>query len=375
MSGLALPVRGLATDMLGARTNLRRPAHSAVGETLLTRCWGWMPVFEAKDRASGMSGALRSFGMRVPDEVGVLLALVLVTGVVGIFEPSYVQPTNLLRLIRQSSFFGMMACAMVFVLAIGDVDLSVGSIYNLVATVSGVLIGDGLNGWLAAGLGIGLGGALGLTNGLLAVGLRIPVIIVTLGTLSMYQGASLILTNGAAVQSLDTTLPFFSIAGGSLGQIPAGALCFVAMAIGLHILFFFTRFGFRVQAIGSNPRAAQLAGLPVASTRILTLSLMGAVSGLAGVLTLAFLGSSDPNLGNGFNLIVIAAAIVGGTSLAGGTGSIAGALLGALLLGVIQSGLITLGVSSNWSVFVTGAVIVVAVALDYFVKRRRRRSP
>lgn len=331
-------------------------------------------MFTAKGNPSKMSGALRALGMRVPDEVGVLLALVLITGVVGLFEPSYVQPTNLLRLIRQSSFFGTMACAMVFVLAIGDVDLSVGSIYNLVATVSAVLIGNGINGWLAAALGILLGCALGLVNGLLAVGLRIPVIIVTLGTLSMYQGASLILTNGEAVQSLDTTLPFFTIAGGSLGQIPAGALCFALVTVVLHVLFFFTRFGFRVQAIGSNLRAAQLAGLPVARTRILTLTLMGAVSGLAGVLTLAFLGSSDPNLGTGFNLIVIAAAIVGGTSLAGGTGSIVGALLGALLLGVIQSGLVTVGVSSNWSVFVTGAAIVAAVALDYFVKRRRRRS-
>lgn len=331
-------------------------------------------MFEVKGKSIGAAGALRSFGARVPDEVGVLLALVLVTGIVGIFEPSFVQVSNLLRLIRQSSFFGMMACAMVFVLAIGDVDLSVGSIYNLVATVSGMLIGSGFNGWLAAALGILLGAALGLVNGLLAVGLRIPVIIVTLGTLSVYQGASLVLTNGEAVQSLDTTLPFFSIAGGSLGQIPAAALCFVVVAIVLHVLFFFTRFGFRVQAIGSNPRAAQLAGLPVARTRILTLTLMGAVCGLAGVLTLAFLGSSDPNLGTGFNLIVIAAAIVGGTSLAGGAGSIAGALLGALLLGVIQSGLVTLGVSSNWSVLVTGAVIVAAVALDYFVKRRRRRN-
>jgi ribose transport system permease protein len=141
----------------------------------------------------------------------------------------------------------------------------------------------------------------------------------------------------------------------------------------MHILLHRTRFGYRVQAMGSNPDAARLAGVPVDRTRIAVMVLMGLIAGLAGVIFLGFRGAIDPTSGDAFLLPVVAAVIIGGTPLSGGRGSIIGAVLGALIIQVIQSGILFLGIDAKWSIFVTGAVIVIAVAIDQLVRRQRTR--
>ena len=151
------------------------------------------------------------------------------------------------------------------------------------------------------------------------------------------------------------------------------AVAFLVLAVAMHLLLHRTRFGYRVQAMGSNPDAARLSGIPVDRTRILVLVLMGAVAGLAGAMFLGFREAIDPVTGGDYLLPVVAAVIIGGTPLSGGRGTIVGAVLGALIIQVIKTGILFLGVDAKWSMFVTGAVIIIAVAVDQLVRRQRAR--
>jgi len=318
--------------------------------------------------------ARRSLRSRLPDEVGVIVALLVLIVLVGIANPNFLLPRSLGQLLSSAAFTGMLAIGMVFVVVIRDIDLSVGWMFNFSAVVAGSLMVNGLDPFLAAGAGVLFGGLLGLVNGLLAVKLRIPVIIITLGTLSVYRGLSLVLNNSRAVVPPDKEGPFFSIWDHKLFDVvPSVAIAFIVLAIVMHVVLHRTRFGYRAQAMGSNPDAARLAGVPVDRTRVMVLVQMGLIAGLTGVIFLGFRGAIDPVTGDTFLLPVIAAVIIGGTPLSGGRGSVFGAVLGALIIQVIQSGILFLGIDAKWSIFVTGAVIVIAVAIDQLVRRQRTR--
>jgi ribose transport system permease protein len=157
--------------------------------------------------------------------------------------------------------------------------------------------------------------------------------------------------------------------------VPGVAVAFIVLAVALHLLLHHTRFGYRVQAMGSNPDAARLAGIATDRTKITVLVLMGAIAGLAGAMFLGFRDAIDPVTGGDYLLPVVAAVIIGGTPLSGGRGTILGAVIGALIIQVITTGILFLGVDVKWSTFVTGAVIIVAVAVDQLVRRRREREP
>jgi ribose transport system permease protein len=318
--------------------------------------------------------APRRLRRRLPDETGVVVALVALVVIFGALRPNFLQPATLFQQLSGAAFIGILAIAMVFVVTIRDIDLSVGWMFNFSAVVAAKAMVLGVDPWLAAGIGIAFGGLLGLVNGVLAVAFRIPVIIITLGTLSVFRGLSLVVNESRAVVPPDKTSSFFAIFDIKVfGLIPSVAIAFVALAIGLHVLLHRTRFGYRVQALGSNPDAARLGGIPVARTRILVLVLMGAVAGLAGAMFLGFREAIDPVTGGDYLLPVVAAVIIGGTSLAGGRGTVFGAVVGALIIQVITTGILFLGVDVKWSTFVTGAVIIVAVALDQLVRRQRDR--
>jgi ribose/xylose/arabinose/galactoside ABC-type transport system permease subunit len=224
------------------------------------------------------------------------------------------------------------------------------------------------------------GAGLGLVNGLLTVGLQLPVIIVTLGTYSMFQGLSLVVNKSSAVVPPDVSGSFFTLANKRLfsvpyiGGIPFLAIVFVALAALLQVVLHRTRFGYRVLAIGSNPEAARLAGIPLARTRILVLMLVGTACGFAGVLYVGSFGSVDPASGGQYLLAVVAAVIIGGTPLSGGMGTVIGALIGVLIIATIDSGIIFFGIDATWSTFVTGAVILIAVSVDQAIKWQRRRN-
>jgi ribose transport system permease protein len=267
----------------------------------------------------------------------------------------------------------MIALAMVFLLALGEIDLSVGWNFNFSAVIAGTAMVHGVDPWLAAPLGIAFGAGLGLVNGILAVGLRLPIIIVTLGTFSAFHGLALVVDDSSPITPPDTSSSFFSVFSDKVLGIPVIAIVFVALAIVLHVVLHHTRFGYRIQAIGSNAEAARLAGIPIARTKVAVLVLVGAVCGLSGVTYLGFFNAVDPTSGQDFMLTVIAAAIIGGTPLSGGWGTTLGALLGVGIIATISSGIAFFGIDATWSTFVTGAVIILAVAIDQLVRWQSRR--
>jgi ribose transport system permease protein len=311
---------------------------------------------------------------RLPDETGVFVALVTLVVIVGVLRPNFFLPATLFQQLSGAAFIGMLALGMVFVVVIRDIDLSIGWMFNFSAVIAAKAMVLGVDPWLAAGIGIAFGGFLGLINGLLASWLRIPVIIITLGTLSAYRGLSLVVNESRAVVPPDKSGSFFALFDIKVfGLIPMVAVLFVVLAVVLHVLLHHTRFGYRVQAMGSNPEAARLGGIPVDRTRIQVLVLMGLVCGLTGAMFLGFREAIDPVTGGDYLLPVVAAVIIGGTPLSGGRGTIVGAVLGALIIQVITTGILFLGVDIKWSTFVTGAVIIIAVALDQLVRRQRER--
>ena len=311
---------------------------------------------------------------RIPEEAGVIIALIVLVALIGAVNPNFLTFRSLGQLFSNGAMTGMLAIGMVFVIVIREIDLSVGWIFNFSAVIAATLMVAEVDPFIAAAAGILFGGALGLFNGFLVVTLGLPAIIITLGTLSAYRGLSLIVNNSRAVVPPDKESLFFAMWEFKLlGVLPSVALAFFVLAAIMHVVLTRTRFGYRAQAMGSNPEAARLAGIPVHRTRLVVMTLMGLVAGLAGVVFLGFRGAIDPTSGDAFLLPVIAAVIIGGTPLSGGRGSIIGAVLGALIIQVVQSGILFLGIDARWSIFVTGAVIVIAVTIDQVVRRQRVR--
>lgn len=313
-------------------------------------------------------------------ETGVALALLVMCLVLTLLNERFLTPNNLLNIGRQVSLIGIMAVGMTFVLVSGEVDLSVGSTYALGGLSTGLVIvaGHGLVPALAVGLAVGA--AIGLVNGLLSTYGRLPSLIATLGMLSMVRGAALILTDGQPVTvnlrngADEAVLGRFLFMGqGTLLGVPMQLIFFIVIAAGGWFLLSRTAFGFRVFAVGGNTKAARVSGISVERIKILALTLMGTLAAFAGILSLAFLPSGQAGrTGLGLELDVIAATIVGGTSLAGGEGTIIGTILGVLIIGVLRNGLILTGVSPFTQEFLIGLVIVVAVAIDKWTVAERR---
>lgn len=310
-------------------------------------------------------------GHRLGDEFGVLVVLALLVVLVSAFHPEFLSADSLVGVLRQTSILAVMAFGMVFLVTMRDFDLSIGGTFAFASLLAATLIADhGWNAWAAAAAAVLAAALLGALNGMLAEALRVPVIIITVGSLSMYRGLAQIVTDSQPV-ALPADGSFFDAVGGDLLGLPVSVYVMIAMCAALTLVYRRTRFGAQVRAIGSNPQAAAFSGVRLSRTRIAALALLGTVVGIASMLNLAYFGSADPTLGNGYELFVIAAVIIGATPLSGGRGTIIGALLGALILQVIQSGLVFFGVGAQWSTFVTGAVIVGAVALDTVLRRGR----
>lgn len=323
----------------------------------------------SRPRVAGIGvGRLRFEG------VTVLVPLLILVATIAIFRPAFLAAGPLTNVALQASFFGMMALVVVFLLSMGELDISVGAIYALSSIVAAVLMERGLDPWLSAIAGIVAGVAAGGLNAILGNLLRIPMVVVTLGTISAYRGLTILLPQGRSFSTLPTDHAFFTILGGNVLGVPVPVWVFVVATVLLQWVYTSTRFGYVVRAIGSNPSAARLSGISIERARLSAELLMGGMCGVAGILTLAFLRTTDPLVGTGYEILVIAAAIIGGTALSGGSGTVVGAMLGALVISVIRTGLTFFGVTSNWTGLVTGAVIVGAVAVDVLVRRRRSEA-
>jgi ribose/xylose/arabinose/galactoside ABC-type transport system permease subunit len=330
-------------------------------------------VTNPSSRSSGEETAPQRPWLRrlIRDELGVIAVLVVIVVGVGIAHPDFLRTGNLLSTGHNSVYVGLMACGMVFPLAMREVDLSVGGMFAMCVVVGAVLIKHGVGPWVAVAVILVLSAALGAVNGVVTTYMRLPSFIVTLATALLFRGIGLALAEGRQIGGLPEGHPLFTVVGGDLLGAPTALWVFAVAVIALTVLFTRTRFGAQVRAIGSNPEAAEFTGLPMARTRIKALALSGLMAGVSAVMSLAFFIAADPTAGQGYELTAIAAAIIGGTPLVGGRGSVVGAAVGCLILGTVTSALVFFQIPINWTTFATGAVILVAVAADALLRRVR----
>jgi ribose transport system permease protein len=294
--------------------------------------------------------------------------LVFVYFAVSLHDKGFLTSRNFQTIVEQTTPISVMAVAAVFVLSTSEIDLSIGSVVGLSALVAasqinshGIVIG------VAAGLATGIGA--GLLNGILVVALRVPSFLITLGTMVLFAGAAELVTNlqDVAILASGFTTAFGS--GAFLG-ISTVVLWSVAALAGGHMLLRKTAYGQRVLATGDNETAARASGINTDRVRISVLTLSGASAALAGLMYVGQLQGAIHTLGANDLLIVLAAVVIGGTSLFGGRGSVVGAFVGSMMLGIISNGLILSGLSSSEQRAATGVIIVLAVA----VSQRQRRS-
>lgn len=303
------------------------------------------------------------------NEIGTLIPLVLLSIYIGISNPVFFSLENVINNLRSTSFIFIIGIAMTFVLIGGGLDLSVGSSVALTGVITGLCVTQGIPVFFSILIGMGTGALIGLFNGLVIVLCRIPPLIVTLGSMYMGKGLVLIITEGSPVFPLPEK---FNIIGqGSFFFLPYVVLVALALWILADFVLKHTTNGRAVCAVGGNEETARLAGIKTSQIKISTYLLTGLCSAVTGILMAARLESAQPNSGSGYELLVVAAVIIGGTSLFGGSGSIHGTAIGALFMTVISNGMVLLKVSVYWQNFVIGAIIILAVALDQY---RRSKS-
>jgi len=306
-------------------------------------------------------------------EIGVLQALLAAGVLFALLTPHFLTASNLLLVMRQMALLAIITVGMTFVLASGEVDLSVGWIFNMVMSAMAVVIVRlDVNPWVAVLLGLALGALLGAINGSLAVFLGLPTIIVTLGTMTVFRGFALALNKGRAVSGLPEST-FFRIGTGSVGPVSYMTIIMLVVVVVTAWILRNTRFARHLLAMGSNSAAAARVGIRVRRLRILVMTFSGLMCGIAGVIGLAYLGAADAQSGTGYELSAIAASIVGGAQLGGGAGTVWGSLIGITLIMAIQNGLVLVGLRPGWQIASTGVVIIGAVTLDYITRTRRAR--
>ncbi len=302
------------------------------------------------------------------EQAGLLLALVALCVILSILSPVFFTALNIKNVLRDAALVAIAGIGMVMVILLGEIDLSVGS----TQAVAGIITVSVLNAhdsvMLALGAALVAGAFVGLINGLLITRAHINSLIATLGMMAILRGSAMVSTGAVSLQG--TVDSFVDVGTGHWGPLPIPVVI-AAVLLGLFLyVLHYTTFGRYIYAIGGNPQAARLSGLPVEGTRIAVFVLAGALAALSAFILASRLNSGQPNAGLGFELQVIAAVILGGISLTGGVGTLAGALIGILMLTVLSNGLVLLNVSSFYHDIARGFVIILAVYLD----TRRKNS-
>jgi inositol transport system permease protein len=318
---------------------------------------------------------------------GVFLFLILLIIFFTSQNPRFLSIRNLFNILTDVSIYGIMAVGMTLVILTAGVDLSVGAILALCAMCGAAVIkgtGDtrsetpdphkfwGLSWLIALLICVGLGTVVGFIQGKVSTKFRIPPFIVTLGGMTVWRGATLLIGAGSPISGFDADYSWWG--SGSFLGVPVPVLVFLVVAVVGYVALRYTPYGRYVYAVGGNPEAARLTGLRV--DRILTsvFAIMGLLAGLAGFIQSARLSSAEATAGLGFELTVIASVVIGGTSLMGGIGGIAGTVVGTLLIGVLLNGLVIMNVNPYYQQIIIGVIIVLAVGFDTYAKSRRGRQ-
>lgn len=294
--------------------------------------------------------------------------LVLLFVGLAVASPYFLTQTNLASVVRQTAVINIMALGMTLIIIAGGIDLSVGSILALGGLLGTMAMEKGAPILAGIFIGIAAGAFCGFANGTMTTRLKINPFIVTLGTLGIVRGVTLIISNGLPVHQIP---PAFSFLGeGNLLGVPFVLWLLIACAAAIHVALEHTRMGRYAFAIGSNPDAAYYAGIPVNFHTTAVYTIAGMLTGLAGMIEASRLMTGQPTAGQGYELQAIAAVVIGGGSLRGGEGSVAGTLVGAFIMGLLANGSDLLGISPYLQQAIIGAVIILAVAIDELRKRR-----
>ena len=332
--------------------------------------------FGLKDRQqSGQAGGPDAMSIwrsarRVSAQSGLLLALVLLFVVLALVAPNFLTTRNMLNVLRQVAFVGIIACGMTFALIGGDVDLSVGSVVALTSSLVAVL-------HVKAGWPLGLACVatvveatlVGLAAGLFGVAFRIPALIVTLALMISLRGLAFVLTNAFPIPISDRVFEF--LGGGYIAGVPFPAIVFLVITGLFWFISTRTVYGRALYAVGGNREAARLSGIPVNRIRVSILGTTGFLAALSGILLTSRLNSGYSGVGVGWEFDAISAVLIGGTSLFGGEGSIAGTLLGVLFIGLLGNGMVLLGVNPYLQDVARGLVILLAVLVSALQKPKQ----
>lgn len=295
-----------------------------------------------------------------------IIGLILFSVIISILNPRFLTMGNILNILRQTSINSIIAAGMTFVILTGGIDLSVGSILALTGAYAAGMIGYGIPPILAVILALIIGGAIGVINGLIISKGKVQPFIATLGIMTFARGATLVFTDGKPISmgyGENARLIAKLGTGYFLGiPIPIYVMAIV-FALGYFVLKH-TRLGRYIYALGGNEEATKLSGINIDRIKLYVYGISGMLSALAGIIVTTRLSSAQPTAGTGYELDAIAAVVLGGTSLAGGVGSILGTIVGALIIGILNNALNLMNVSSYYQYLVKGLVILVAVLLD-----------
>jgi ribose transport system permease protein len=295
--------------------------------------------------------------------IGPFAATVMVAALVALTTDHFVDPGNLQNLALQVSIVALVAIGSTLVIFTGGIDLSPGSAIALLTMIFAVIVKfGGVDLWASLAVTLMLGAALGALNGVLTAYLRIPAFITTLAALSAFRGVAFMFNNGSPVFEVSPQLE--QVFYGSVAGLPLPLLYVVAFFVAAHWLMRWTPLGRSIYAVGGNPRAAHLSGIDVKRTQLIAFVLAGVMAAVGAVLMAARLNSGSPNYGAGLELQAIAAAVIGGASLAGGRGNVLATLLGALTITIVQNGLNLNAVPTSMQNVIIGLIIVLAVGID-----------
>jgi ribose transport system permease protein len=307
-------------------------------------------------------------------EYGAFIALALLVLVLSVIEPSFRTPSNLMSLLRQASFNGLIAFGMTLVILSDGIDLSVGSTFALSAIICAELLMSGMPAFVAILVALIVGTLLGGISGLLVTKGRLQPFIATLITMTAYRGVAQIITDGKPISQLANNTSSGAFLFKAMGKgnvllfetikIPIPVIILVLAFAVVYFVLTKTTFGRRIYATGSNAKCANLVGVNTANIKIACYAISGFLSALAGLLMISRLDSAQPTLGDGYELDAIAAVALGGTSMSGGRGKITGTIAGVLIIAVLNNGLNIMDVSSYYQAVIKALVILVAVLSD-----------
>lgn len=296
--------------------------------------------------------------------LGTIAALIILIVFVSVLNPAFLQVNNLLNLMRQLIINGFIALGMTFVILTGGIDLSVGSTLAFTSAIFAGLLQNGMATGLAILITLALGLALGLINGILITKGKLAPFIVTLATMTIFRGLTLVYMDGRPISGPKDDFAFQFLGKGQVFGIPLQVILFLIVYIVLSTLLNKTSHGRKIFAVGGNEKASFISGIKIDKVKVLVYVISALMAVVSGLVLTSRLNSAQPTAGSAYEMDAIAAVVLGGTSMTGGSGSLTGTLIGILILGVLNNGLNLLGVSSFYQQIVKGVVILIAVLID-----------